>query len=434
MHKLLDKYIEWLVAIAVVYITTLSMFRALLGTFELVSAVRLVSYSIVPLLGLIFVYQKRHYGIKIYDKSYYCFYLIYCLYILLYITVFRRYPLEDMLAVPTSVVVYFYDFAVSIVYLICAPTIYHHFCLKKFMFLSLIVCTIPSVLFVHFVGVDLIQAGISEDDEEYVPTLTITYSNVPMFVLAVMNFKNLHKRAFLSKVIAMAIIIAVIYVFFAYAKRGPMLWSVVSIGLCFLIRTHHLKRSIALMSLAVIFLWINVDPILSAISEVYPRTGRQLEKSIKEGNTSARMDFSDPKHSTYLIGIENFSRSPIWGYYFRLVTDFQHFKGAYAHNIFIEVLMTMGLLGFMPFMLLMFRAFLKSRNVFTKTYTVKQMSFFILFLCVFLQLQTSASIVFRHNFWLFFYMLCCIDVIDKIKEKIPVRYSQTRSLSLKQTT
>jgi len=339
-----------------------------------------------------------------------------------------------MLAVPTSVVVYFYDFAVSIVYLICAPTIYHHFCLKKFMFLSLIVCTIPSVLFVHFVGVDLIQAGISEDDEEYIPTLTITYSNVPMFVLAVMNFKNLHKRAFLSKVIAMAIIIAVIYVFFAYAKRGPMLWSVVSIGLCFLIRTHHLKRSIALMSLAVIFLWINVDPILSAISEVYPRTGRQLEKSIKEGNTSGRMDFSDPKHSTYLIGIENFSRSPIWGYYFRLVTDFQHFKGVYAHNIFIEVLMTMGLLGFMPFMLLMFRAFLKSRNVFTKTYTVKQMSFFILFLCVFLQLQTTASIVFRHNFWLFFYMLCCIDVIDKIKENIPVRYSHTRSLSLRQTT
>lgn len=434
MKKLLDRFIEWLVAIAVVYITTLNAFKALLNTFDMSAINGLMTYSSILMIGLLLLYQKRHYGLKVCDRPYLIFYLVYCLYIFLYMTLFRRYPLEDMTNVPESVFRFFYLLCLSLGYLLCAPTIYHHFNLKKFIFLSLLVCTIPSALFVQYVGVDLIQAGIGKDDDEYVPTLTITYSNVPLLVLAVINFKKLFDKKLVSIITSSAIIAAVVYVLLAYGKRGPMLWGIVSILGCFFISSGKLKKYFLMLGLAGITFLVFLDPIIEGLTEVLPKTGHRIEETIKNGDTDGRFDMSNPKHSTYLIGLENFSRSPVWGYYFRLVTDYRVLRGSYAHNIFIEVLMTMGILGFIPFMLLMLRAYNRCRNLFTKTHTVNQMSFFILFLCAFLHLQTSASIVFRHNFWLFFYMLCCIDVIDKIKEKIPVRYSHTRSLSLKQTT
>ena len=154
-----------------------------------------------------------------------------------------------------------------------------------------------------------------------------------------------------------------------------------------------------------------MDPTLEVVKEELPKTGRKLELSLKEGNTNGRFDTDDPKHSTYLIGLENFSRSPIWGYYFRLVTDYKGFQGGYVHNVVIEILMTMGLLGFVPFLILLFRAYVKSRKVFSSPYLPNQMACLILFLCSFLQLQTTGSCVFNNHFWLFLYLLCCMDKI-----------------------
>ena len=417
MYKLLDRHIEWIVALGVVYISTLGMFRALMSTLHATSIIRLLLYSSILIVGLLFWYQKRHFGVKIYDKFFFYFYLFYCLYVFLDMTVFRRYPLEDMLVVPSSLSLYFYNFIISLGYLACAPTIFHKFNLRKYVFLSLLMCTIPSVLFVRYVGVDIIQAGVGENDEEYISTLTVTFSNVPMLVIAVMNFKTLYIKKWLSIIIATIIIASVLYVLFAFGKRGPMLWSVVNIMVCFFITSVNLRKYIFVLGLVVISFIALLDPIIEGISEVLPRTGQRMEMSLKEGETDGRFDLDDPKHSTYLIGLENFSRSPIWGYYFRLVTDYQQFKGAYSHNIFIEVLMTMGLIGFIPFMILLIKAYNKSRKIFTKPYTANQMAFFILFLCAFLQLQTSATLLFRHYFWLFFYMLCCFDELPLTSSK-----------------
>lgn len=416
--KLIERHIEWLVAIAVVMITTISLFRALMGTLDYSIVKRCLLYSSILIVYLVFLYQKSHYGVRVYDKAFFVFYLVYCFYILLDITILRRYPLEDMLAVPTSMLLFIFDFFISIGYLLCAKTIVQHFNIRKYILLSLIVCTIPSILFIQIVGVELIQAGISEDDEEYIQTLTITYTNMPMLVLAVMNFKILFKKKWLSVLVCSGIIAAVLFILFAYGKRGPILWSFVCIVMCFIIKSVSLKKYIILFGAVVLSFLVFMDPIIDGIKEVLPLTGKKLELSLEEGDTSGRMDFEDPKHSTYLIGLDNFSRSPIWGYYFRLVTNYQHYRGVYAHNIFIEILMTMGLLGFIPFMILLFRAYIKSRRHFIRPYTASEMTCLIIFLSVFLQLQTSASCVFRHSLWLYFYILCCIDKLTAKSIKI----------------
>lgn len=409
--KLVEKHIEWLVAIAVVLITTYGLFRSLMETLNSLNTIRYVGYLTIPLLCLIFLHQRYHYGRKILDKFFFAFYFIYYAYVFFDMTLFRRYPLDKMVSVPPSIPVYFYYLVISIGYLLCAKTIVLHFNLKKYLFLSLIICTIPSIMFIHYVGVEVIQAGIGEDDEQYINTLNITYSNIPMLVLAVMNFNNLLSKKWLSMLVCSGIIAAVLYILLSYGKRGPMLWSFVSIIMCFIIKSVSRKKIVSLFGIIIVTFVVFLDPIIDGIKEVLPRTGKKLELSLKEGNTSGRFNMDDPKHSTYLIGLENFSCSPIWGYYFRLVTDYKHYQGTYAHNVFIEILQTMGLLGFIPFVLLLLKAYHKSRTVFVRSHTPNQMSFFILFLCVFLQLQTTGTCVFKNSFWLFFYILCCLEKI-----------------------
>lgn len=417
MQKSKNGYIEWLVTIAIVYITTLNMLGALMDAFKETYLHSLVSFSLIPLLILMLLYQSKHYGIKSYNKLFYGFYILYCLYIFLYITIFRRYPLDQLQSVPKSVLLYFFDLIVSFCFFFCAPIIYHHFNVRKYLLISLIVCTIPSILFLHYVGIDLIQAGIEDEDEDFIQTLVVTYANVPLLLIAVFLFKKLFREKWISMIVSSSIFASVSFVIIAFGKRGPLLWTIVGILICFLISSTHIKKHIFIFGLIGISFFCFLDPILDGLSETLPRTGKKLELSIKEGNTSKRFDLNNPEDSHYLIGLEEFSKSPLYGYYFRHVTRNKEFQGTYPHNVFVEILMTMGLVGFIPFMYLLIRAFLKSRKVLLGSYTENQIVFFILFLCPFLQFQTSGTIIFKYDFWLFFYILCSIDVLARTKDK-----------------
>lgn len=415
---LIKKHIEWFVAVAIVMITTIGFFRSLMGTLDLSIINGCLKYLSFFLIFGLFLYQRHTYGVRIFDKFFFSFYIVYCLYILVDITMFRLYPLERMLAVPQSLYDFLFKFVLSILYLLCAKTIVAHFSIKKYLLLSLIVCTIPSIMFIQVVGIDTIQAGIGRDDEEYIGSLSVTYSNMPVLVLAVMNYTKLFSKKIVSMIVCSFIIAAVVYILSAYGKRGPILWSIISIISCFFIKSTSIKKVILFWGIIITTFFIFMDPILDVVKEELPKTGKKLEVSLKEADTNGRFDTDDPKHSTYLIGLENFTRSPIWGYYFRLVTDYKHYQGAYAHNVFIEILMTMGLLGFCPFMLLLIKAFFKSRKVLPYYYSHSQLAFFVLFVCVFLQLQTTGSCVFKNNFWFFLYTLCCLD---KIRLWLPIK-------------
>lgn len=408
MMKLIEKNIEWLVAISVVMITTIPFFNSLMTHLDFRIVRALLKYFNILILFILFLYQKRTYGIRILDKAFFSFFFLYNCYILVYLTILRRFQLDEMLGVPTSLFDIITNIVTTICYLLCAKTIVSHFNVKKYFILSLIICTIPTFIFMQTVSVDAIQDGIGRDDDNYINKLTITYSNMPILVLAVVYFNRLFSKNLLSKIVCLCVIAAEIYILIVYGKRGPILWSFVGIILFFAIKSHSLKKYFVL-GLVIYTIYMCTDPILHVIKDTFPRSGARLEAALKEGDTSHRFDVNDPKHSAFFIGLENFSRSPIWGYYFRLDTDYLYFRGAYAHNVFIEMLMTMGLLGFVPFMYLLYKAFRKSRLVFSRPHSHNQIACFVLFICIFLQLQTTGSCSFKSSFWLFFYSLCCLD-------------------------
>ena len=415
--NIIEKKIEWLIAMAVMLTTTYEVIRAALGMLDLRLINGIVTYLNLLLIFLIFVYQNRHYGRGLIGRPFVVFFVIYCAYILGDMTIFRKYPLDQLAAIPSSVFHFFRTFLLSIGYLYCAETIVHHFSVQKYLIVSVVVCTIPSLWYVQYVGIEAIQNfEIVKGGDDYLSGLTIGFANAPIFVLCLFFMKTLFHKKILSYIFTIVVIIVIAYLFLALGKRGPIFWTVVNIFVCFLFITRHkTKKILFFLLIVVVIAYFNLGSMIDAMKDIAPKTGSRIESSLVEGDTNGRLDFDHPESSTYLIGINNFVSSPIWGNYFRLITNYSHFKGTYPHNVFIEVLMTMGILGFVPFVFLLWKAYFNSTSIFRREYTSNQLAFLVLFLSSFLMLQTSRSIVFRMDFWLPFYILYIMNKLPMEK-------------------
>ena len=419
--KISKSNIEWFVALSLVLITTSRMFTVSMDNLGYPIVKSIVNYIRIIPLCVILLYQGKNYGIMIYNGKYLFFYLIYCIYILLDLTILRKMPIDIMHAVPVSLFVYSYNFFLSIAYFLGAQTIVTFFNIRKFVILSVIICTIPSILLFNYIGIDVLQMSMSQSDEDRISLMAIAYANVLLTVLAVFNYKTLFNNKLLSMVFSSSLIVSGVLIMVICGTRGALLWCVVNIMICYFIKIKKVRKKMIMVGTVALIFIVAIDPVVSFLKDVTPRTAERIENTIKEGDTDARFDLDNPNNSTFLIGLENFSRSPIVGNYFRMETKNPYFVGHYPHNVFIEILMTMGVVGFIPFMVLLYKAYRKCRYVFLRGHTSGQLACLILFLCQFLMHQTSGTIVFDHSFWLFFYILCSIDKINIVPSRQVVR-------------
>jgi len=81
------------------------------------------------------------------------------------------------------------------------------------------------------------------------------------------------------------------------------------------------------------------------------------------------------------------------------------------------MLMTMGLMGFIPFILILRKAYLKSKKILYRSHKDVHLACLVLFLAPFLMLQTTETIVTTMSFWVFLHILCVYDRIQVEREK-----------------
>lgn len=407
-----NRYVEWLVAIAVSLAITFIVTESVLDAF-FPALGRLSGLFRNLVLLLLLIYQMRHGGIKLQGRRGLLFFVIYSVYILLYITVFRVYDLDDLVKGPSSVFNFFYRTAQILIYLLCADTIVRHIRPAKFLIVSLIVAVIPTVLFINYIGLDTLQVfGQDKDGDEFISAMLLGYANAPVIVIATLFFSRLFKSKTLSRFFASVIIILSGFVLVAGGERGPILWTIVNICIC-LFLTHKNVAKYVLIALGLgLLLLVNYNSIMAKLEEVTPRTAERISSAVEEGDTNGRFDLNNPEGSTYIIGLRQFASSPLWGSYFRLKTNHWIFRGHYPHNVFIEFMITMGLMGLIPFLFLLWRAWKNARRIRFSRDKDCQLFCLAMFLVIFLQLQTSETIVFNTTFWLFFYIVCNLDKIN----------------------
>ena len=112
-----------------------------------------------------------------------------------------------------------------------------------------------------------------------------------------------------------------------------------------------------------------------------------IQSDIEEGSTSAI------RLSLWREGLEQFMNNPFFGN--SLEVDKYQF---YPHNLFIEVLLSTGLIGFIPFTLLLFRGFKATINIFRNYPQYAWIG--VLFLQSFMQNMFSGALYAASWFWL----------------------------------
>lgn len=408
-----NEYIEWLVALAVSYATTFTVTEVIMGIFNPTLRVILGLFRNVVII-LLLIYQIQHYGLDIKKKGL-LFFICYSIFILLYITEFPYYKLEDLAKAPTSVFNFFYRSFQILIYILSIQTIIRNFNVTKYLIVSLITATIPTIIYMQYVGFETIQF-LKNKDYDYISFLAIGYSNAYLIPLSVFFYKKLFSNKWISMTFASIVFLFASIIVFLSGERGPILWAMVNIFICLFLIAKNSRRYVVYGGVFVILLLANIDFVIDSVESFAPRAAKKIEMTVKEGDTNGRFDLDNQNGSTYLIGLNQFTSSPLYGSYFRLIVN-GHFRGHYPHNVFIEILITMGLLGFIPFLHLLLSGFKKVRKVMKGSYSDKQLACVSIFLSEFLLLMTSSTILFDTAFWCFFVVLCNIDMNIEAKSK-----------------
>ena len=387
-----DNYIEWLVALSVAFATTFSVCSGLLSSFLPILRSLFGIFRNITLV-LLLIYQIRSYGLRIRNRGFFAFFLLYSFYLFYYIGIAPVYKADELQYAPTTILNLLFRTAQVLIYMLCADTILQKFRISKFLLVSVFTSVLPSLFLIQYVGIDLLQYyTMSEDDN--VDILGLGYDNAPLIVLCVLFFTNNHRNRIISILFASAIIIAGTYILIVGGERGPILWTIFNLMICIFLTTKRAVLYLWILLMVGTIVYANMDSLIEAMEQVAPHTAEKITSTIKEGNTSGRFDTSDPEGSTYLIGLNQFASSPIWGSYFRLITNIQGYRGHYPHNVFIEILMTMGMIGFIPFLHFLIIGWKKARKLFkTSEYSASQLACMVFFLAEFLHLQTSSTIV-----------------------------------------
>ena len=400
--KWLDKNIEWIVALAVVFITTITVCEQFVIIIE-PSYKLLFSIMRFLLVSLMLTYQYFHFGIRI-KKGFLCFFLFYSFFILFYITIHQVYPLRLLHQAPSSVENFVYRTFFIFLFILCSDTIIKYLSIKKYLIISFLLGVLPTLIYVQYVGIVFIQTYGNEDNRNFIGQLTLAYSCVPVLIIAILNLSKPLKNELLYRLFAVFLIFCTGYILLISTKRGPLLWAFVNLGICFFCIKKNSLKFVLLFLIICVFLITNVEMIIDWIGEFAPTSAERISTTIFEGDTAHRFDVQDKSGSGYFIGFNQFAKSPIWGSYFRLIT-IGFFQGHYPHNIFIEILITMGLVGFLPFVMLLFNAVSNIWRVLRHKHSEGELVCIVLFLASFFELQTTNSLLLNVPFWLFFYIV-----------------------------
>lgn len=148
-----------------------------------------------------------------------------------------------------------------------------------------------------------------------------------------------------------------LYVILIAGSRGPLFYSII-IGLYYLFIIDDFKKYrkviSSIMIITLVLLILNYSLIFDFIKKFNPVFVERIEDAIFKGDTSGR-------DGIYVTALEQFFKNPLFGDYFVLTSG--EFKGGYPHNILIEALMALGLVGATPLFILMGKTFVRVKYI-----------------------------------------------------------------------
>ena len=354
------------------------------------------------------LYQKRHFGFKRLKLPFLYFFVLYSIYIFIDITwLGGKGKVDPNESFPLPA--FFMKSLTILLLCICAETIIKNFSCYKFILASLFLVVLPAIAYIQVFGSEVLQmARLKDGDPDQLGVLALGYAGAVVFVISLITAKEMIKVSIVKALVSLIIACLGAYLIIISGERGPILWGIVNLWICIMIKSRNMMPILIVVIIICLFLYLNVDFIIEQLLYIAPKTAEKLYNSFYGGDTSERFIAGDKGNSIYVNALNQFLSSPIWGSYFRLLKEFSPYAfGRYPHNVFLEIMITMGLVGLLPFCSFLYKIFKGFRKVREKTLPI--MGCFAIFLAEFLELLTSGTLVLHMMFWPFFYILYIVS-------------------------
>lgn len=336
---------------------------------------------------------------------YVLFFLIYSVVIYFDLTTDLKYPMSNMLGCPKSVMEFITTTLIILFFILQAP-LYQK--IKDFGFLVkyYILFNLPLVLlYINTVGVVEIQLDESITD---ISTLTLASTATNCLLLAIIFKNSFTKNKILNNAILVLVFLATMSVWGDLAKRGAILWFFVTLIIYVILKSKNIKVTIIKCCLIFAVVYHFLPTVLSAVGNFSPFLAERIESTLVEGNTSGRME----EEGGYEYAIAQFYESPMLGSYFRIVTTNPVWRGMYPHNVILEMLITVGIVGFIPFVYFIGKILSKLRKSFRNKPNDNSIEkvLGVLFINIFFSLMSTGTILLYLPFWVIIAILLTINV------------------------
>jgi len=245
---------------------------------------------------------------------------------------------------------------------ICMPTIislalsYRFIDLEKALWWILIISGFTFAIIVlknnALFGVDAAIEGRHQGNAA-VSTISFGHFGATSIILAgyMLFYRN---TAFFTKLFLFVIILVGLFFVLRAGSRGPMLALVVVFLFLIFGRIRNLFVAFFVLGAGILALILIVDPALYVVGEISPLLEDRLRASIEKVGFGSRDIY-------YSSAVDLFLESPVWGSQYLIIFD--DGSSDYSHNIFLDALISAGILGFLLLLYFLSIGLMKSNHM-----------------------------------------------------------------------
>lgn len=325
-------------------------------------------------------------------------YVIYFIFIYVQVFVSPQVPRGLMMDVPEDNYIFLQDFLIQSLSMLLVLGLRKYIDFTLLAKISVILTFLTffayfnKVDFRYYGMIDLADRKLSEG-ESIITSFKVAWYMVMAFFCGYLVKDKWSKSSIINSTVFYLFSVVFIFGLFLTSKRGPIMSFFAVLG--FVLYLRYKMKSILICVFGVLIFENFVYDFLQA--NAFGLVSRFL--LIEDG--AGRFGSND---SVYSTAIRQIIESPVLGSYFRLLRVTYTDKGAYPHNIILELLMTGGLVLCIPFIIIIWKAL---RNSIGLLKLGKDQSLPALcFIYVLLSLMTSSSLLFKTEFWVFLAILC----------------------------
>lgn len=306
----------------------------------------------------------------------------------------------------SSILFYFISFAIVPFFAVSSFKLHEDYLKvirKSISFSSLIFAVLAIFSYQQFIGtVGRLTSSTGGGDDSVISPLILSYCSTLGIGVAI-SYVMYNKTSLFTKLLAVITIGLSVVPFFLGATRGAL----IALFIPFVVMVAAKRNLIFLIkSLAIL--------VLALIAVVYLDSA--LNSGLIDRITNISTDIDQSNNSAVRLimwqnSLEQFMNNPIIGD--KLAVD--GFDGYYPHNIVLEVLQATGIVGFIPFAILLIKAFLSVFRLFRLN---KKYSWIgVIFLQSFCQNMFSGSIYLAAWFWVSMALVFSFDTYAKNEQK-----------------